>query len=462
MNPATRAQHNQTIAAQSTAKGTGAIAIVRISGVEAFDVAQKLGCQSDKQRPYKLVRVALSHESTGALDDALVAFMPGPNSYTGEDLVELHVHGGEAVVAAVLRACLVLGARPAAAGEFTLRAFAHGRLDLAQAEAIGALIHAQTDGARTRALAVLGGALSNQVGQWLHRLEGVAASWLSQMDFPDDTLDACGASQAERSTCAAACAALEALWARMAQEEERAPHVVLMGAVNTGKSTLTNAFAGYERAIVDASAGTTRDTIEVPLRHRQQRFNLWDTAGERAGATGVEAQGIRLGRAQAEQAALVLWLCDAACPLWPPKELSCPFLLIGAQADRYDAAQRAAFEAAAKTRGLSVAQWISGRTQEGIDVLRERICVQLQTRFERQGLGDGAEADGMANLRHKQQLQLAIEGLQALAQGVAQGQPLDLLLTDLQHTVRALGQIVGRDVDAQVIDRIFKDFCIGK
>jgi tRNA modification GTPase len=204
--------------AQSTARGVGAIAIVRISGTEAFAIAARLGCEQAKQTPYKLVRVPLRAPDGALLDDALVVWMPGPHSYTGEDLVELHVHGGEAVVAAVLEACLQLGARPAEPGEFTLRAFAHGRLDLAQAEAVGALIHAQTDVARQRALTALHGGLSTQIHGLLQRLEGIAAAWLSQLDFPDDTAEGTGVTDEQRQACGQAQAALEALLGRMATQ----------------------------------------------------------------------------------------------------------------------------------------------------------------------------------------------------------------------------------------------------
>jgi tRNA modification GTPase len=446
--------------AQSTARGVGAIAIVRISGTEAFAIAARLGCEQAKQTPYKLVRVPLRAPDGALLDDALVVWMPGPHSYTGEDLVELHVHGGEAVVAAVLEACLQLGARPAEPGEFTLRAFAHGRLDLAQAEAVGALIHAQTDAARQRALTALHGGLSGQIHKLLQRLEGIAAAWLSQLDFPDDTAEGTGATDEHRQACGQAQAALEALLGRMAAEDDAPPDVVLMGAVNTGKSTLLNALAGYERAIVDPEAGTTRDIIEVPLRFRGQRFQLWDTAGHRLEAQGVEARGIALGAERAQKAALVLWLCRGSAPLWPPSELTAPLLVLGAQADQANSAQRQALEQEAQARGLSLAGWISGRTGEGVDALLQTISARLAAGAPSEG--PEAALEPMANLRHRQQLQAAIEALGAVEASMQQNMPLDLLLTDLQGAVRALGEIVGRDVDARVIDRIFSDFCIGK
>jgi len=455
-----RAQLQQTMVAQSTARGVGAIAIVRLSGAEAFAIAGRLGCEKAKQTPYKLVRVPLRGPDGTLLDDALAVWMPGPHSYTGEDLVELHLHGGEAVVAAVLEACLQLGARAAEPGEFTLRAFAHGRLDLAQAEAVGALIHAQTDVARQRALTALQGGLSTQIHGLLQRLEGVAAAWLAQLDFPDDTAEGTGATDEQQQACRGAQAALEALLGRMAAEDDAPPDVVLMGAVNTGKSTLLNALAGYERAIVDAEAGTTRDIIEVPLRFRGQRFQLWDTAGHRLEAQGVEARGIALGAKRAQKAALVLWLCKGDGPLWPPADLAAPLLVLGAQADQADSEQRQALEREAEARGLPLAGWISGRTGEGVDALLQILSARLAAEARSGGL-EAAE-EPMANLRHRQQLQAAIEALGAVQASMQQNMPLDLLLTDLQGAVRALGEIVGRDVDARVIDRIFSDFCIGK
>lgn len=462
-----RAQLGLTIAAQSTARGMGAIGIVRLSGSEAFTIGAALGCRSPQAQPYKLQRALLRNAQGAALDDAMAVAMPAPNSYTGEDLLELHVHGGEAVVAAVLQACLAAGARAAEPGEFTLRAFVHGRMDLAQAEAVGALIHAQTDAGRARALAVLQGDVSTAIGTWLQRLEGVAAAWLAQLDFPDDTLEGPGVTQTEQQACLKAHEALERLLGRMALDDEQPPHVVLLGAVNTGKSTLTNALCGYERALVDADAGTTRDAIEVPLRWRHQRLNWWDTAGRRQGAEGVEARGITLGAERAQSAALIVWLCAAEAPLWPPQELlqkGAPVLLLGAQADRLDAAARADFAASALRAGHTVHGFVSGKTGEGITQLQQLVCDGLTQGHTRGAVAANAPDENatLGNLRHREQLSVALEALGDVEASFAGGMPLDVLLMDLQRAIRALGQIVGRDVDARVIDRIFSDFCIGK
>lgn len=465
-----RAQLHQTIVAQSTARGVGAIAIVRLSGSASFRIGASLGCLGIEKHPYKLTRVTLVNALGEALDDALAAAMPGPNSYTGEDLLELHLHGGPAVVAAVLEACLAAGARAAEPGEYTLRAFVHGRLNLPQAEAVGALIHAQTEGGRARALAALQGGSSERITSWLQQLEGVAAAWLAQLDFPDDTLDGAGATTQQRHLCRTAREDLGRLLGRMVEADDEPPQVVLMGAVNTGKSTLTNALCGYERAIVDADAGTTRDAIEVPLRWGKQALRLWDTAGQRADAQGVEARGIALGTARAKTAAVVLWLCDGTSPLWPPEALlrgEAPVLVWGARADRLDAAARIRLQEEAAARGVRLLGFVSGQTGEGVTELQAAVLEQCAATAAADGHLEG-QAQGqvldtvMGNLRHRQQLQAALAALADIEAGMAQAVPMDLLLSDLQLCVRALGQIVGRDVDAQVLDRIFSDFCIGK
>lgn len=464
-----REQLNQTIVAQSTPRGMGAIAIVRLSGTTAFAVGQGLGCTGLGQQPYKLTRVQLVGPAGEPLDDALAAAMPGPKSYTGEDLLELHLHGGPAVVAAVLDACLRLGARAANPGEFTLRAFVHGRLDLPQAEAVGALIHAQTEGGRARALAALSGGTSAAITHWLHGLEGVAAAWLAQLDFPDDTLEGVGATAQDRQLCRRAVDALERLLGQMVEADEAPAQVVLMGAVNTGKSTLTNALCGSERALVDAEAGTTRDAIEVPLRWGTVQLRLWDTAGQRDDAQGVEARGIALGIARAETAAVVVWLCDGTAPVWPSQALlgrGTPVLVWGARADRMDAEARRALAALAQQQGFELCGFVSGQTGEGLAQLQAAVlahCAAAAAAATEDAHAAGpAPQEILGNLRHRQQLQAALTALGEVEEGMAQGAPMDLLLSDLQQAVRALGQIVGRDVDARVLDRIFSDFCIGK
>lgn len=447
---------SDTIAAQSTARGQGAIAIVRLSGPQAYSIAARLARYTDTAVPisHRMQRVALFDGQEKQLDDAMMVWMQKPRSYTGEDMVELHLHGAQAVVLAVLDACYAQGARAARAGEFTLRAFLNGRMDLTQAEAVGQLLAAQTQTQRQSALRVLDGAFSARVLPWLEEMEGILAAWRAVLDFPEyPTGDAPTAAQLQslrdilkriRTTCQS-----------VKTDLGRPFQVALCGAPNTGKSTLLNAWAEDERAMVDATPGTTRDAIGVPMHDHGINWYLWDTAGMRPEAQGVEARGIEITRSRAEAADRVLWLLSADQPVWPPDAWEHVWV-VGSRADRLSDASRRAFEADVAMRPWPFLGWISVHTQTGLDSLRARVAGAFRE------TKSSDEALLVVKSRQLEQLKAAAEALTTCLEAADAQATLDVLMADLEWSVRALGALLGRDVDAAVLDRVFGDFCIGK
>lgn len=428
-----------TIFALSSGRPPSGVAVVRLSGAEAAAAVLAL---SGRLPPPRLAGYgALRDPSTGeALDRGLVLFFPGPASATGEDVAELHLHGGRAVVAAVLRALSALpGLRPAEAGEFTRRAHANGKLDLAEVEGLADLVAAESEAQRRQALALASGALSRRVGGWREGLVGALALLEAGIDFSDEG-DVSGAVTDE------ACAILARLAGEMratladAGRGERVRDglvVALAGPPNAGKSTLLNRLAGREAAIVSAVPGTTRDVLEVHLELAGQAVTLLDTAGLRPTEDLVEAEGVRRALARAEGADLVLWLSEAGAE--PPPAL------MGAVRVR------------TKTdAGGGVPEgWIgiSAETGQGIEDLVGRIEQAAQ------GLG-GGEPALVTRARQRRAMEQAAAHLER-ALGDFAGHE-ELRAEEVRLVMRALDRLIGRVDVEDVLDALFGTFCIGK
>lgn len=297
---------SDTIFAPATAAGRAAVAMVRVSGPKA---AMATGALAGDVPPPRRASVRQLFDATGReIDRALVLWFPAPHSYTGEDCVEFHLHGGPAVVAALLEALQGLGLRLAEPGEFTRRAFENGKLDLAQAEGIADLVEAETEQQRRQALEQVGGRLSEVRARWGEALTGALALFEAAIDFPDEELPADVATRA-RPVLQALLAEIEAAAADTARGERvrEGYRVALLGAPNAGKSTLLNALAGREAAIVTATPGTTRDVIEVPMVLAGYKLLLADTAGLREAETEIEAEGVRRARATVAAMSLTPW-----------------------------------------------------------------------------------------------------------------------------------------------------------
>ena len=424
-----------TIFAPSSGLPPAAIAIIRISGPEALAAARALAGDLPVPREARL-RTLRDPSGGDHLDSALVLVFPGPDTATGEDLVEFHVHGGRAVVAAVEAALARQpGMRRAQPGEFTRRALANGRIDLAEAEGLGDLLSAETELQRRAALAMADGTLSRRIATWRSALLGLAARLEASLDFADEAdvdpvlLDAI---RDEARTVASDIGA--ALAAPPVDRLRDGIRVVLAGPPNSGKSTLLNALARREAAIVSPIAGTTRDRIDVPVARDGVPFVLTDTAGLRDQAgDAIEAIGIDRASQAIAGADLVLWLGDER----PPAEA---MLWIHARADLPDRL--------AAPAGTLIA--VSAETGIGV----EQLWTLLTTRSA--GLIPGAS--DMA-LNQRQRLHCA-EALEAMADIAAQD---DLVVADaLRRANVALARITGDTGIEAMLDALFGRFCIGK
>ena len=439
----------ETIAAIATAAGAAGVGIVRLSGGGCRAIAATLLGKPPEARHAHYLRF---RDADGTvIDDGLLIFFPGPQSYTGEDVLELQGHGSPVLLAQLLRRCLALGARPARPGEFTERAFLEGRLDLAQAEAVADLVAAGSQAAARAARRSLEGEFSRRVDAVVEGLTGLRVWIEAALDFPDEEIDFLAAPELQDKLQRVA-AQLDAL--RAAAERGRrlvdGLHVVIAGAPNAGKSSLLNALAGEDRAIVTDVPGTTRDLLRERIRIDGIELTLVDTAGLRDAPDLVEREGIRRARDELARADLVLAVVDATAPSAEalPLPAGVPMLWLHSKADLL------ATVPAPCTRADGRHLWLSARSGAGLDALRTALR-------EAAGLGDGAEGSFSARARHVDALRRGAEALARAAAQLHHGAG-ELAAEELRQAQDALGEITGRvDADA-LLGRIFSDFCIGK
>lgn len=428
-----------TIFALSSGRLPSGVAVVRISGPEAGAAALALSGTLPAARVARYAR--LRHPATGEeLDRGLVLFFPGPASATGEDVVELHLHGGRAVVAAVLRALAALpGLHPAEAGAFTRRAHAHGKLDLAEVEGLADLVAAETEAQRRQALALASGTLSRRVASWREGLVGALALLEAGIDFSDEAdvgedvarqaLDIIGALHRELLTALSDAARGERVRDGLV--------VAIAGRPNAGKSTLLNRLAGREAAIVSPVPGTTRDVLEVHLELAGQAVTLLDTAGLRETADSVEAEGVRRALARADAADVVLWLCEDGSE--PPAAFSSA-IRVRTKIDRGGRVPEG-FIGLSATTGAGVEDLVAA-----IAARAESLC--------------GREPALVTRERQRRALEHAARSLERAMGGF--GGREELRAEDVRLAVRALDQTIGRVDVEDVLDALFSTFCIGK
>lgn len=375
------------------------------------------------------------------LDQALVLWFPGPASYTGEDSAELHLHGGPAVVAAVADALVALGARPAEPGEFTRRAFLHGKLDLTAAEGVADLIEAETEAQRRQALRQLEGGLEGRYQGWAGRLARLLARQETFIEFEDEDLpEGLDAAVAGDAATLRYELAAEIAGAARAEALREGLRIAILGAPNAGKSSLLNALAGREAAIVSPQAGTTRDVVEARAVIAGVPVVLADTAGLRETADAIEAEGVRRARAQGQSAELVLavFAADAAPDAETLALLEAGALAVVNKADL----------AAPALAGIVV----SARTGAGLPALRAALEAAVRARA---GLSDVA---GLTRPRHRAALADTIAALDTLPHA---GLP-ELRAEALRAAMRALGRLTGAVGVEAILDLVFSEFCIGK
>ncbi|MET1110832.1 MAG: tRNA uridine-5-carboxymethylaminomethyl(34) synthesis GTPase MnmE [Allosphingosinicella sp.] len=422
---------NDTIFALSSGSPPAAIAVVRISGPRADSALQVLAGRLPEPRVATLTNLEWEGER---LDNALVLRFPGPRSATGEDVAELHLHGGRAVVTAVLEALgEVEGLRPAEPGEFTRRAFENGRIDLAEAEGLADLLGAETRSQHRAALAMAGGALSRRVEAWRQRLLALAAALEAALDFSDEGEVGEAWPKGWAGDVASLAGEMEALLARPPAERLRdGLRVVIAGPPNAGKSSLLNALAQREAAITSAVPGTTRDLIEAPTAIGGLPYLLIDTAGLRESAEEIERIGVERGRASVATADLVLWLGEPADS--PDRDRT---ILVQSKCDLPGAPRDADVR-------------VSALTGEGIQELIAAMAERSRTLLPQEG-------DVAANARQREAIALAHRHLREACAA-------DMLIAAeaLRQARVELDRVTGRAGVEDMLDILFGRFCIGK
>lgn len=424
-----------TIFALSSGAPPAAIGVVRISGTQAGAALAAL--HGALPPPRRATLGWLTDPADGErLDRALLLWLPGPGTATGEDLAELHLHGGRAVTTAVLSALARLpGLRPAEAGEFTRRAFANGVIDLAQAEGLADLLQAETEAQRRSAQALAGGALSRRVAAWQARILDLSAEVEAIIDHADEE-DVPDTHAAVTAAAAAIAGEMAALLAQPPAERLRdGIRVVIAGPPNAGKSTLLNALAGRDAAIVSPVAGTTRDLIEAPLTLAGRPFLVVDTAGLREGGDEVERTGIARAEAAVAACDILIWLGDPiAAPVHPRR------IIVHAKADQ------AARECLAEGADLSC----SAVTGYGLQALVDRLVFASASLLP---------ANGEVALHRRQR-----DAVHECVDGLSDTRCGDLLVVaeGLRLARRALDRITGRAGTEDVLNVLFSRFCIGK
>lgn len=430
-----------TIFALATPPGRGAIAILRLSGPATAAAFMALGADRLKPRMASLRRLTWN----GAiLDEALVLSFPAPNSYTGEDCAELHLHGGRAVVEAVSGALISLGLFPAEPGEFTRRAFENGRLDLAQAEAVADLIDAETTAQANQALGQLGGALSKTYEGFRRDLLRALALVEAEIDFPDEEIPdnlARTAGPVVNSLLRDMDAALaDADRGRRVRDGYR---IVLIGETNAGKSSLFNALVSREAAIVTPIAGTTRDVLDAELVIGGYAVTLSDTAGLRESDDPIEAEGVRRARARAEAADLRLWVRGPGDPDGAAAEFVRPDdLVVHTKADLAD------------RDGGEGSVSVSTTTGQGLRDLHDWISARLARDLS------GGDFPAVTRERHRRRLVEARSAVEA-ARRALEIAP-EMAGDDLRRAADALARVTGAIGVEDVLGEVFSSFCIGK
>jgi tRNA modification GTPase len=426
-----------TIVACATALGRGAIAVLRLSGPSAGAAVESLAGIVPK--PRRLTLQTYRDPATGfAIDEGLTAWFPAPRSFTGEDCAEFQVHGGPAVIEAMIRACLQCpDIRLAEPGEFTRRAVGNGRLDLAQAEALADLISAETEGQRHQALGIMRGSLGEQIRDWRRQLVVAASLIEAQLDFADEAdID----SSVERQSHDLIASVrnevdLAVAGAKRSIQIRNGFVVALAGPPNAGKSTLINRLAAREVSIVSPYKGTTRDAIEARCAVEGHAVNFVDLAGLRETTDPIERIGVERAQEQMRAADLVLWLSPSDEPAPPPPGFDC--LIVVTKSDL-----------APVESELSV----SARTGDGLPALLKRIAQELQLQT---GKGDGIVS------RERQRL-LLVQVCEALCRAESQVGMPELAAEDLRIALDRLGMVVDPVANDEILDHLFASYCIGK
>ena len=456
------AVQTDTIAAISTPPGPGAIGILRLSGPDAVPIAERcfkpLGAKGLREhKPRELVYGDLLDRGGQAIDRVLCTYSLGPSSYTGEDTAEFQCHGSPMVLTLGLEALFAQGARQARAGEFTRRAFLNGRLDLAQAEAVGDLLEAQSREGARHAAGQLAGALSKRIGGIYSALVDVMAHFHAVLDYPDEDIDpfrmeeldeSLAHQEGELNVLLSTCGRAKLL--------REGVSCAIVGRPNVGKSTLLNAMVGYERAIVTDIPGTTRDTVEERCELGGVPLRLIDTAGLRNTDDPVEKLGVERSRQAMENAQLILVLMDSSRPtveedfqlLQQAMELA-PTILVWTKGDLASA------PIPVVNMELPPTVTVTAKHQD-----LDELCREISRAFPRDTGFDYGQL--LTNARQEEAARRARDAIRQAREALNAGVTPDALLTDVEEALSALGELTGQSVREDVTDRIFQRFCVGK
>jgi tRNA modification GTPase len=434
---------NDTIMALATPPGISALAMIRLSGPQSLHVIQKM---TEKVLTHRVATHCHIHDQQTLLDDSLVTAYHAPHSYTGEDVIEISCHGNPLIVDLIFKSLVSNGIRWAKPGEFTQRAFLNGKMDLTQAEAVLDTIHAQSE----RSLHAAQRSREGNLGQFLEkhreRLLQLLAHLEAYIDFPEEDIDP-QIGQSFTDEIASLIREQQNLLstADLGRKLREGVTIALIGAPNVGKSSLLNTLIGQDRAIVNEEPGTTRDTIEAVFTLEGIQIKLIDTAGLRATENKIEKLGIERTHRAIQQSDLILYLIDgtasnemAEIPELHGKDVICCIT-------------KSDLHTSLKIEGLP----ISSITGQGIDALKNEIVTRLKLAPD--------PAENLAiNLRHATHLQESMKQLEQALNMNRSNQPPELISSDLRQSLNALGQIVGEATNEDILDRLFKNFCIGK
>lgn len=457
-----------TIAAIATPPGEGGVGIIRISGADALSIGMRVFVPQapvHEIRPRHLYYGSFIEMGGVPLDSGLFVFMPGPASFTGEDVAELHCHGGAMVLKSVLEAVLRIGAGIAEPGEFTKRAFLNGKMDLVQAEAVIEVIRSQTECALSAANERLRGALSTEVREIKERLLTILAHVEAELDFSEEEIDPLQDDQLADGL-AGARSSMERLLSTY--EEGKAFRdgikVLILGRPNVGKSSLLNLLLKEERAIVTHEPGTTRDLIEEAIDINGVPVRLMDTAGLRDGADHVEAIGIGLARGRIKDADLILFVVDSSAASFEEdlvllKETAAKKTMI--VANKSDINANAGRGSIKDFFSRYDVVFISALERRGIDALNDAIY-RAAVGDRGSAIADCAQGPLVASIRHKRALEESSLAIERAVSAVRAGTAREFIAIDVRSALDRLGEITGETTTEEILDKIFSGFCIGK
>lgn len=451
-----------TIAAIATAQSPSAIGILRLSGPETCAIMDKVfrpkGKPLSQRENRKMVLGDVLDREGRVIDNGLAVLFHGPNSYTGEDSGEIHCHGSPLVLQEVLLSLFQAGARQAKGGEFTQRAFLNGRMDLIEAEAVADLIDAETAEAARNAVGQLSGAISRGIDEIYDDLMDITSRFYAVVDYPDEDIEDLQRTAVEKTLLSAEekLDALLATFDRGRIMKQGVPTVIL-GRPNAGKSSLLNALLGYDRAIVTDVAGTTRDTVEEKVLVGRTLLRLIDTAGIRETEDAVERIGVERSRDAARQADLALLVLDSSQPLTEEDEAAmavaetAPHLIV--VLNKCDLP--GGVDEAYLCRRFPGVSCISAKTGEGISFLTEKI-------EEIYAAGNAKTGEVLTNARQAEAVGRALEAVRRAKDALAWGMTPDVILTEGEQALEALGELNGKRIREDLVATIFSRFCVGK